>query len=45
MSNSEDPDKTAHIELSHIKLRCLTNPIIIAFGSGGVNKEIIAEGR
>ena len=33
MSNSVDPDETAHYELSHLDLCCLQNPIIIACGS------------
>ena len=33
MSNSEDPDETAHYEPSHLDLRCLPKPIIIACGS------------
>ena len=30
MSNSVDPDETAHYEPSHLDLRCLQRPIIIA---------------
>ena len=33
MSNSVDPDETAHNESSHLDLRCLQKPIIIACGS------------
>ena len=33
MSNSEDPDETAHHEPSRLDLRCLQKPIIIAYGS------------
>ena len=33
MSNSIDPDETAHYEPSHLDLRCLQTPIIIAYGS------------
>ena len=33
MSNSSDPDETAHNEPSHQDLRCLQKPIIIAWGS------------
>ena len=33
MSNSVDPDETAHCEPSHLDLRCLQKPIIIAYGS------------
>ena len=33
MSNSVDPDETAHYEPSHLDLCCLQNPIIIACGS------------
>ena len=32
MSNSVDPDE-AHNEPSHLDLRCLQKPIIIAYGS------------
>ena len=41
MSNSVDPDETAHFEPSHLDLRCLQNPIIIAYGSEGVNRSDI----
>ena len=30
MSNSVDPDETAHYEPSHLDLRCLQKPIVIA---------------
>ena len=33
MSNSVDPDETAHYEPSHLDLRCLQQPTIIACGS------------
>ena len=33
MSNSVDPDETAHYEPSHLDLCCLPKPIIIACGS------------
>ena len=33
MSNSADPDETAHYELSHLDLRCLQKSIITACGS------------
>ena len=33
ISNSVDPDKMAHYELSHLDLCCLQKPIIIACGS------------
>ena len=33
MSNSIDPDETAHYEPFHLDLRCLQKPIIIAYGS------------
>ena len=33
MSNSVDPDDTAHYELSHLDLYCLQKPISIACGS------------
>ena len=39
MSNSVDPDKTAHYEPSHLDLRCLQKPIIIASGSERVKRE------
>ena len=31
MSNSVDLDETAHYEPSHLDLRCLQKPIIIAY--------------
>ena len=31
MSKSVDPDETAHYEPSHLDLRCLQKPIIIAY--------------
>ena len=37
MSNSVDPDETAHYEPSHLDLCCLQNPVIIACGSESVN--------
>ena len=33
MSNSVDPDETAHYEPSHLDLCCLQKPVIIACGS------------
>ena len=33
MSNSVDPDETAHYEPSHLDLCGLQKPIIVAFGS------------
>ena len=33
MSNSVDPDETAHYEPSHLDLRCFQKPIIIGCGS------------
>ena len=33
MSNSVDPDETAHYEPSHVDLCCLQKPIITACGS------------
>ena len=33
MSNSVDPDETAHYEPSHLDLRYLQKPIIIDYGS------------
>ena len=38
MSNSVDPDETAHIEPSHLDLRCLQKPVIIACGSERVKR-------
>ena len=40
MSNSVDPDETAHDEPSHLDLCCLQNPtsIIFACGSERVNR-------
>ena len=37
MSNSVDPDETAHYEPSHLDLRCLQRPIMIAYGSERAN--------
>ena len=37
MPNSIDPDETVHNELSHLKVRCLQKPIIIAYDSGRAN--------
>ena len=37
MSNSIDPDETAHYEPSHLDLCCLQKPIIIACGNERVN--------
>ena len=37
MSNSVDTDETAYYEPSHLDLRCLQNPIIIACGCERVN--------
>ena len=37
MSNSIDPDETAHYEPSHLDRYCLQKPIIIACGSERVN--------
>ena len=37
MTNSVDPDETAHYEPSHLDLSCLQKPIIIACGSEIVN--------
>ena len=33
MSNNVEPDETGHYEPSHLDLRCLQKPIIIAYGS------------
>ena len=41
MSNSIDPDETAHDEPSHLDLRCLQKPIIMAYGSERVNKSCV----
>ena len=38
MSNSVDPDETAHNEPSHPDLCCLGKPIFIAYGSERVNE-------
>ena len=40
MSNSEDPDETAHYEPSHLVLRCLQKPIIIAVAVKELNDAI-----
>ena len=40
MSNSVDPDETAHYEPSHLDLCCLQKPIIIACGSERVKKQL-----
>ena len=37
MSNSIDPDKTAHYEPSHQDLHCLQKPIVITYGSERVD--------
>ena len=42
MSNSIDPDETAHYEPSHLDLRCLQMPIFTACSSEGVNIIYIA---
>ena len=39
MSNSIDPDETAHYEPSHLDLCCLQKPIIIACGSERVKQK------
>ena len=39
MSNSVNPDETAHYEPSHLDLRCLQKPIIIAYGSERVKRK------
>ena len=39
MSNSVDPDETAHDEPSHLDRRCLQKPIIIAYGSERVKRD------
>ena len=40
MSNSVDPDETAHYEPSHLDLSCLQKPIIIAFRSERVKRYV-----
>ena len=40
MSNSVDPDETAHYEPSHLDLCCLQKPIIIAFGIADPLKDV-----
>ena len=40
MSNSIDPDETAHYESSLLDLHCLQKPIIIAYGSERVNADV-----
>ena len=39
MSNSIDPDETAHYEPSHVDLCCFQKPIIIAYGSERIKKK------
>ena len=41
MSNSVDPDETAHYQPSHQDLRCLQKSIIIACGSERVGVRYI----
>ena len=41
MSNSVDPDETAHYEPSHLDLCCLQKSIIIACGSGRVKRILL----
>ena len=41
MSNSVDPDETAHYEPSHLDLRCLQKSITIAYGSERVKYVIL----
>ena len=43
MSNSVDPDETAHYEPSHLDLCCLQKPIIIACGSERVNGSMLGK--
>ena len=43
MSNSVDPDETAQYEPSHLDLRCLQKPIIIAYGSKRVTATVSSE--
>ena len=38
MSNSVDPDETAHYESYHLYLHCLQKPTVIAYGSERVNR-------
>ena len=42
MSNSEDPDETAHYEPSHLDLCCLQKPIMIVCGSERVKLGFLA---
>ena len=42
MSNSVDPDETAHDEPSHLDLRCLQKTIFFAHGGERVNAVIIS---
>ena len=42
MSNSVDPDETAHYEPSYLNLCGLQKPIIIAYGSGRVTYTFIS---
>ena len=41
MPNRVDPDKAAHDEPSHMDLRCLQKPVIIAYGSKRVKGKCI----
>ena len=41
MSNSVDPDETAHDEPSHLDLCCLQKPIFIACGSERVKNRLL----
>ena len=47
MSDTVDPDETAHYELSHLDLRCFQKPIIIACGSerfqGQHHKNVVSD--
>ena len=40
MSNSVDPDETAHYEPSHLDLHCLQKPVIIDCGSVRINSDV-----
>ena len=45
MSNSIDPDETAHYKPSHLDLSFLQKPIIIAFGSERVKLQTVKPGQ
>ena len=45
ISNSVDPDETAHYEPSHLDLRCLQKTIIIVYSSEGVKRVFLISSR